>query len=368
MRVALSLARRGVGRVWPNPAVGCLLVRDEHVVGRGWTQPGGRPHAETEALGRAGPAARGATAYVTLEPCAHQGATPPCADALIAAGVARCVVGVEDPDPRVQGRGLERLRTAGIDVVVGREAAAAADVNAGFFRRIREGRPHVTLKSASSLDGRIAVASGDSRWITGERARAVAHGLRSCHDAVLIGSETALADDPELTCRLPGLGDASPLRIVLDGRLRLPLESRLARSADRLPLWIFCREDAAPEKRSALAARGVDVIAMPPGDTPRLDPRGDTPHLDPRGVASVLGDRGLTRVLIEGGGRLAASFLAADLVDEIAWFRAPLVLGAAGVPSVAALAVPRVTDAPRFDRREIRQLGDDLLETFVRTR
>jgi diaminohydroxyphosphoribosylaminopyrimidine deaminase / 5-amino-6-(5-phosphoribosylamino)uracil reductase len=359
MQVALSLARRAVGRAWPNPAVGCILVRDGHAVGRGWTGPGGRPHAETEALGRAGAAAQGATAYVTLEPCAHHGATPPCADALIAAGVARAVIAVEDPDPRVRGRGLARLRAAAVEVAVGREADAAAGINAGFFRRIGDGRPNVTLKVASSLDGCIAAASGDSRWITGETARAVAHGLRARHDAVLIGSETALADDPELTCRLAGLAGASPLRIVLDGRLRLPLECRLVRSVDRVPLWVFCREDAAPEKRRALADRGVDVIAMSPGDAP---------HLDPRGVLSMLGDRGLTRVLVEGGGRIAAAFLSADLIDEIAWFRAPLVLGAGGVPSVAALAVSRVADATRFDRREFRRLDDDLLETFVRTR
>ncbi|MFQ3623345.1 MAG: bifunctional diaminohydroxyphosphoribosylaminopyrimidine deaminase/5-amino-6-(5-phosphoribosylamino)uracil reductase RibD, partial [Acetobacteraceae bacterium] len=230
MRAALALARRGLGSVAPNPAVGCILVREGRVVGRGWTQPGGRPHAETEALRRAGAEARGATAYVTLEPCCHWGRTPPCTDALIAAGIARAVVALRDPDPRVNGEGLDRLRAAGIAVTEGVLAAEAAELNAGFLSRIRAGRPLVTLKLATTLDGRIAAASGESRWITGAAARRLAHGLRARNDAVMVGSGTALSDDPALTVRVPGLvppGHPGPVRIVADGRLRLPLTSVL---------------------------------------------------------------------------------------------------------------------------------------------
>src|SRR5215475_2950035 len=242
MAAALDLARRGLGRVWPNPAVGCVLVRQGRVVGRGWTQPGGRPHAETEALHRAGAAAKGATAYVTLEPCSHHGRTPPCADALIAAGIARAVVAMEDPDPRVSGAGLARLREAGIKVDLGLGESEAGEINAGFFLRIRERRPLITLKLAMTLDGRIATRSGESRWITGEAARARAHLLRAQHDAVMVGSGTVLADDPLLNVRLPGLGRQSPLRIVLDGRMRLSLTSALVAGARETPTWLVTLE------------------------------------------------------------------------------------------------------------------------------
>src|SRR5438093_45669 len=238
MLAALALARRGLGNVWPNPAVGCIIVKDGRVAGRGWTQPGGRPHAETEALARAGEAARGATAYVSLEPCSHWGRTPPCADALIAAGVRRVVVALEDPDPRVAGSGLARLRAAGIAVETGLGAAAAAEINAGFFQRVRFGRPLVTLKLASSLDGRIATASGESRWITGPPARDHAHLLRATHDAILVGTGTVLADDPQLTCRLPGLARRSPVRVVIDRHLRIPPSARLIAEARQVPTWV----------------------------------------------------------------------------------------------------------------------------------
>ncbi|MBM3580896.1 MAG: bifunctional diaminohydroxyphosphoribosylaminopyrimidine deaminase/5-amino-6-(5-phosphoribosylamino)uracil reductase RibD, partial [Alphaproteobacteria bacterium] len=229
MRSALALARRGLGNVWPNPAVGCVLVREAdsgeqaggragRVVGRGWTQPGGRPHAETEAIRRAGADTKGTTAYVTLEPCAHHGVTPPCVDALIAARVARVVAAIDDPDSRTAGRGLARLKESGIEVARGVGAAEAAEINAGFFLRVREGRPLVTLKLASTLDGRIAAANGESRWVTGTEARARAHRLRAEFDAVMIGSGAARVDDPELTCRLPGFAGRQPVRIVMNGR------------------------------------------------------------------------------------------------------------------------------------------------------
>ena len=216
MRAALALATRGLGNSWPNPSVGCVIVRDGQVLGRGWTRPGGRPHAETEALKAAGPAARGATAYVTLEPCCHWGRTPPCTDALAAAGIARVVVAIRDPDPRVNGEGLGRLRAAGIDVEEGLLAAEATSLNAGFIKRVRQGLPMVTLKLATSLDGRLATATKESKWITGPAARRAAHGLRARHDAILVGSGTVIDDDPDLTCRLPGGVPVPAPRVVAE--------------------------------------------------------------------------------------------------------------------------------------------------------
>ena len=262
MRAALALARRGLGSAWPNPAVGCVLVKDGAVVGRGWTQPGGRPHGETEALERAGEAARGATAYVRLEPCCQWGKTPPCTDALLAAGVARVVLPVEDPDPRVSGRGIARLRDAGVEVVTGVLADEARALNEGFFRRINDGRPLVTLRLASTLDGRIATSEGESRWITGDLARERAHLLRARHDAVMIGSNTALADDPELTCRLPGLTNRSPVRIVVDGRLRVPLTATLVATAKTTPTWFVTLKGDAPERHRAFRDCGVELIEV----------------------------------------------------------------------------------------------------------
>lgn len=357
MRAALALAGRGLGRTWPNPAVGCILVREGRVVGRGWTQPSGRPHAEAEALGRAGDAARGATAYVTLEPCAHQGRTPPCAEALVKAGIARAVVAIEDPDPRVSGRGIAALREAGIAVDVGCEGGAAAALNAGFLLRLAEGRPLVTLKLAASLDGRIALENGESRWITGEAARARAHLLRARADAVMIGANTAVQDDPDLTCRLPGMADRQPLRIVLDGGLRLPLTSRLVRSARAHPVWVVARADAGHERVRAFTECGVEVlkVATEPSGLP-----------DIALVLQELGRRGLTRVLVEGGSRLAASLVRAGLADRIAFFRAPRVIGGDGLPAIEGFGLENLGAAPTFHATGQIRLGDDRLETFAR--
>ena len=364
MRAALTLARRGLGRVWPNPAVGCVLVREDlgaegraRVVGRGWTQPGGRPHAETEALRRAGTLARFATAYVTLEPCNHQGETSPCTEALIAAGVERCVVAIEDPDPRVAGTGLARLNAAGIAVTQGVCSEEAREVNAGFLMRVTKGRPLFTLKTATTLDGRVATAKGESKWITGEGARAFAHGLRADHDAVMIGIGTALADAPELTCRLPGLEDRSPLRIVLDSRLLLPPDSPLASTAKRLPVWLYAGGGADRAKRQALEAKGVTVIDAETGGDGRPDLGW---------VAKDLGRRGLTRVLVESGGRLAAALLKRDLIDRIAWFRAPKLIGGDGLGAVAAFGISGLAEAPAFALDSIAAVGADVLETYRR--
>src|SRR5258708_2889973 len=271
MAGALTLARRGLGRVWPNPTVGAVLVNDGRVVGRGWTQPGGRPHAETEALRRAGAAARGAALYVTLEPCAHHGKTPPCADALVEAGIARAVVALEDPDPRVSGRGLARLSQAGIPVQLGVGETEAKEINLGFFTRLAIGRPMLTLKLATTLDGRIATRSGESRWITGEPARALAHFLRANHDAVLVGVGTALVDDPLLTCRLPGLVERSPVRVVVDGHLRLPLTSALAASAKHTPTWIACLDNADRLRKEAFRDCGVEILTTIANQAGRVD-------------------------------------------------------------------------------------------------
>jgi diaminohydroxyphosphoribosylaminopyrimidine deaminase/5-amino-6-(5-phosphoribosylamino)uracil reductase len=355
MRAALALARRGLGQVWPNPAVGCVIVQDGRVVGRGWTQPGGRPHAETEALARAGAAAKGATAYVTLEPCSHHGKTPPCADALIGAGIARVVVALEDPDPRVSGAGVARLSVAGITVEAGLHAAEAEEINAGFFTRLRHGRPLVTLKLATSLDGRIATRTGASRWITGPPARERAHWLRAEHDAILVGTETVLADDPELTCRLPGLAHRSPVRIVIDRRLRLPSTLRLFAGAQEVPTWVVTLLTADPARQAALRDRGVVVWPTEP------DAAG---NLDLAAALRRLGDEGLTRLLVEGGGGIAASLLRGRLVDRLVWVHAPMLIGGDGIPAVAALGLDDLAGAPRFERVAVESVGDDVLEIF----
>lgn len=353
MRHALRLAARALGTAAPNPAVGCVLVGpDGRIVGRGFTRAGGRPHAETVALKAAGARARGATAYVTLEPCAHHGQTPPCADALVEAGVARVVAAVEDPDPRVSGKGLERLRAAGIAIDNGVLAREAAALNAGFFLKVREARPLVTLKIAQSLDGRIATSSGESRWITGPEARAYGHLLRARHDAILVGIETALADDPELTCRLPGLEERSPLRVVLDSRLRLSEWSKLAQSARERPTLVFTT--AAPG--GPLAAAGVEILRV------QRDARG-RPEIG--AVLRELAGRGITRLLVEGGAGVHASFLDRGFADRLEIFTAPTLLGGAGHPAIGALAALALEEAPRFSRVGRLRLGADLLESFA---
>jgi diaminohydroxyphosphoribosylaminopyrimidine deaminase / 5-amino-6-(5-phosphoribosylamino)uracil reductase len=355
MQAALALARRGLGTVWPNPAVGCVIVKDGRVVGRGWTQPGGRPHGEAEALGRAREAARGATAYVSLEPCCHWGRTPPCADALIAAGVQRVVVPLEDPDPRVAGGGLRRLRAAGIAVESGLCAAEAAEVNAGFFGRLRLGRPLVTLKLATSLDGRIAIASGESQWITGPPARERAHALRGAHDAIMVGTGTVLADDPQLTCRLPGLAHRSPVRVVIDRHLRIQASMQLAASAKDVPTWILTLPSADPSRRQELLDNGVTVIDI------EADADGT---ISLASALAALGERGITRLLVEGGGRLAAALARARLVDRIAWVHAPLLIGNDGVPAIAGLGLEALADAPCLERLSTEIVGDDVLTVF----
>ncbi|MDX6748743.1 bifunctional diaminohydroxyphosphoribosylaminopyrimidine deaminase/5-amino-6-(5-phosphoribosylamino)uracil reductase RibD [Geminicoccaceae bacterium 1502E] len=350
MRLALTLGARGLGRVWPNPAVGCVVVRDGVVVGRGWTRPGGRPHAEPVALAEAGTAAAGATAYVTLEPCAHHGRTPPCSSALAAAGIRRVVAALIDPDPRVSGRGLEQLRRAGIEVATGCLAAEAERAHAGFLMRTRVGRPLVALKIAQTMDGRIATATGESQWITGEQARRYGHLLRATHDAILVGSGTALADDPELTCRLPGLEDRSPVRVVVDRRLRLSCGSRLVASARRWPLWVLTAPSVPAGRVAALEAQGAVVLPV------LADGRDGLAE----GLAH-LGERGITRLLVEGGASLATDLLRNRLVDRLYLVTAPATIGGDGLAAVAGLGVQRLAEARRWRILEERPLGSDRL-------
>jgi diaminohydroxyphosphoribosylaminopyrimidine deaminase/5-amino-6-(5-phosphoribosylamino)uracil reductase len=355
MRAALALARRGLGTVWPNPAVGCVIVSHGRVVGRGWTQPGGRPHGETEALRRAGEAACGATAYVSLEPCCHWGRTPPCVDALIAAGVKRVVVALEDPDPRVAGEGLRRLRAAGLEVETGLCAPEAAEINAGFFCRLRLGRPLVTLKLATSLDGRIATRVGESQWITGPPARERAHALRADHDAIMVGTGTVLADDPQLTCRLPGLSHRSPVRAIIDRHLRISPTTRLIADARRVSTWVLTLPSADPVRREAFLASGVTLIEIEP------DTDGS---INLAAALGALGERGITRLLVEGGGRLAAALARSRLVDRLVWVHAPLLIGGDGMSGVAELGLEALADAPGFERLSTETVGGDVLTIF----
>jgi diaminohydroxyphosphoribosylaminopyrimidine deaminase/5-amino-6-(5-phosphoribosylamino)uracil reductase len=316
MRHALTLAARALGRVAPNPAVGCVIVApDGRIVGRGMTQDSGRPHAETVAVAQAGTAARGATAYVTLEPCAHHGRTPPCADALAAAGIARVVAAVEDPDSRVEGQGFTKLRAAGIDVVTGLMEMEASALNAGFFLRVRENRPLVTLKLAQSADHKTIPPYGADRWITGKEAQRFAHLLRAKHDAILVGVNTVIEDDPELTVRLADLEKYSPLRVVLDRKGRMPGTAKLAKP---------------------------DTLVL----------SGDIPT-----VLATLAVRGVTRLLVEGGATVARAF--ADVADRLELFTAPQMLGGDAGGDMSALPL-------NFLRVNKRLLGTDMLESYVR--
>jgi diaminohydroxyphosphoribosylaminopyrimidine deaminase/5-amino-6-(5-phosphoribosylamino)uracil reductase len=358
MQLALTLGRRGLGRTWPNPAVGAVVVKDGIIVGRGWTQAGGRPHAEPEALSRAGEAAHGATLYVSLEPCSHFGKSPPCADAVVAAGITRVVAAMEDPNPEVAGKGFARLRAAGIAVDVGLFAAEAARDHAGHIRRVRDGRPHVILKLAVSSDDKIGAAGGKPVAITGEAARTRVHLLRAQCDAVLVGIGTVLADDPLLTCRLPGMEVRSPVRVVLDNNLRIPGQSRLVHSARQTPLWVMTSELADAPAAAKLGAAGAQVI--------RIAPAGAS-GLNLLAALHALSERGITRLMVEGGSRVASSFVAADLVDEIWLLRGREAIGADGIAALDALPLSAMTQSPGYRVRASEMLERDSLTIFERT-
>nr|WP_309666209.1 bifunctional diaminohydroxyphosphoribosylaminopyrimidine deaminase/5-amino-6-(5-phosphoribosylamino)uracil reductase RibD [Tabrizicola sp.] len=353
MAHALRLAARGLGNVWPNPAVGCVMVKDGLIVGRGWTQPGGRPQAEVRALEQAGPLAEGATANVTLEPCAHHGHTPPCTDALIAARVSRVVTALTDPDPRVSGKGHAMLRAAGIAVTEGVMTPDATHLNAGFLKRVTQGLPFVTLKLAASLDGRTATTTGESRWITGAQARRKVHALRLSHDAVMVGSGTALADDPDLTVRDMG-AVRQPVRIVLDRMLQHSPESRLGRTARENPVWLLHSPYAPETARKAWSATGASLI-----ETPET-----SGHLDLRAALQTLAAKGLTRILSEGGSTVAAALVKAGLVDELAMFTGGVLIGAEGHAALGALGLHALKKAPRLTLKESQFNRPDALSTW----
>jgi diaminohydroxyphosphoribosylaminopyrimidine deaminase / 5-amino-6-(5-phosphoribosylamino)uracil reductase len=357
MQLALTLGRRGLGRTWPNPAVGAVVVKDGVIVGRGWTQAGGRPHAEPEALRRAGEAARGATLYVTLEPCSHFGKSPPCADAIIAAGISRVVAAIDDPNPEVAGKGHAKLRAAGITVDVGLFAEEAARDHAGHFRRVRDDRPHVILKLAVTADDKIGAAGGKPVAITGEAARTRVHLLRAQSDAILVGIGTVLADDPMLTCRLPGMAARSPVRVVLDRALRMPGDRRLVHSARETPLWVVTSELAEAPAAAKLGAAGAQVLRVAPTAGAGLDLEG---------VLHALSEKGITRLMVEGGSRVASSFVAADLVDEVWLLRGPEAIGAGGVAALDALPLSEITQSPRLKLRASEALGSDTLSIYER--
>lgn len=356
MEEALRLARRCLGRTAPNPAVGAVVVRDGAIAGRGATQPPGGPHAEVMALAEASDAARGATLYVTLEPCCHHGRTPPCTDTIIAAGIARCVAAVSDPFPFVNGNGITRLRNAGITVDVGLMRREAADLNAGFFTRVRTGRPRVLAKYAMTLDGRIATRSGHSRWITGEEARLAVHQLRDQVDAILVGAGTISADNPALTTRLPdelaGAGGSHhPLRIIVDGRGSSPLTALVFDPALPGQTLVVTTATAPPEWSSALADQGTGVEIC-----------GSGPLLDLGDLLDRLGQRGLTSLLVEGGSQLHGAFFDAGLVDHVVAFIAPVVVGGAAAPGpVGGAGVATMAEGFRLREVRLQRLGDDVL-------
>jgi diaminohydroxyphosphoribosylaminopyrimidine deaminase / 5-amino-6-(5-phosphoribosylamino)uracil reductase len=360
MELALSLGARGLGRTWPNPAVGAVVVRREAdgpvIVGRGWTQPGGRPHAETQALARAGAAARGATLYVTLEPCSHHGQTAPCADAVIAAGVTEVVSALEDPNPQVAGEGHRRLAAAGIKVRLGVGAEEARHAHAGHIRRMREGRPQILLKLAVSADGKVGLAPRRPIAITGEAARERVHLMRATSDAVLTGSGTIAADDPLLTCRLPGMARRSPVRIVLDTKLKLSLDARVVASAREVPLWVLCGGEAAPEREAALRARGLEVIRVPAA----------VGGLDLKAALQTLGTRGITRLMAECGPILAAALLRADLIDEAFLLRSADAIGPQGIGALEGLPLEALTGSPKLKIIGTEAIGADRMDILAR--
>jgi len=350
MALALSIGQRGLGLTWPNPSVGCVIVKHGQILARACTHAGGRPHAEPQALAQAGQAAQGATAYVTLEPCSHHGKTPPCAEALIKAGIARVVIGISDPDPRVAGKGIAILEAAGIEVTTGVLAAEATKLTEGFLSRITKGRPLITLKLATSFDGRIATASGESRWITGPTARSYVHRLRAISDAVMIGSGTALADDPTLDVRPTG---PKPVRIVLDRTLKLEANSRLATTARSHPLWLL---HSSGERKDLIAAGAKLIKTTEENNRIALAP-----------ALELLAQKGLTRIFCEGGGTLAASLIAEGFVDRLITFTAGVALGADGVPSLAPIPYPNLAKAPRFQLENTRQIGNDTVTNWIPT-
>lgn len=356
MKAALGLAGRGLGRVWPNPAVGCIIVDEAgHVAGRGFTAPGGRPHAETQAITQAGHAAKGGTAYVTLEPCAHHGKTPPCAEALIRAGLKRVVIASSDPDKRVSGKGVDLLKAAGVQVELGLCQTEADHLNQGFFQAIKINRPLVTLKLATSRDGFIAGPAGHGQWVTGKQSRARGHLSRASHDAIMVGIGTVLADNPALDCRLPGLEERSPVRIVVDSQLRIPCDSILVKTAREIPTWVMTLQSADNAHGKKLKEQGIEIISCPANEAGQVD------------LVNAMGllcKKGITRLLSEGGAQLNASLIKASLVDRILWFRSPKNIGDGGLPALTGYGLNQLENMPGFKPRRKGRSGEDIWQEY----
>jgi len=355
MQRAISLSLRGLGNTAPNPNVGCIIVApDGNIVGRGWTSPTGRPHAETNALEQAGTNAKGATAYITLEPCSHYGKTPPCAESLINAGISRAVIGTKDPSPHVNGQGINLLKQAGIDITLGVCENDARQAMAGFFKVLEYQRPYTTLKLATSADGYIAWPDGNSKWITGERAREFSHLLRAQNDAMLIGVGTVLADNPSLTCRLPDLEKQSPIRIIADSRLRTPPSSNIITSASQeTPTWILHDENHANSHK--ITKSNVTLLPQP------ID---QSNHLDIKKALTTLAQRGITRLLSEGGSHLAASLIKNNLVDELIWIKAPIIIGEGGLPAIYDQEIATLLNKGKWKKGEQFMLDKDTITHF----
>jgi diaminohydroxyphosphoribosylaminopyrimidine deaminase/5-amino-6-(5-phosphoribosylamino)uracil reductase len=354
MALAFTLGRRGLGNAWPNPAVGAVIVRDGVIVGRGWTQSGGRPHAEVEALRHAKKAAQGATMYVTLEPCSHQGKTPPCADAIIRAGVARVVSALEDPNPEVAGQGHERLRAKGIKVDIGLGADEARRAHAGHIMRVRNGRPYVTLKLAVSADGKAGLAGRKPVSITGEAARARVFQMRAASDAIMVGIGTVLSDNPQLTCRLPGMFERSPVRVVLDASLKLPLATSVVATVRETPTWVFTSAKPSAIAEEILQQKGCRVFRVGAEDG----------KLDLDAVLNVLAEQGITRLMVEGGPTVAGAIAAPGLVDEIVLLRGEKTIGAGGIEPLEGMPLNGLTG--QLHARASEKLGFDTLESYER--
>jgi diaminohydroxyphosphoribosylaminopyrimidine deaminase / 5-amino-6-(5-phosphoribosylamino)uracil reductase len=354
MALAFALGRRNLGRTWPNPAVGAVIVKDGMIIGRGWTQPGGRPHAEIEALHRAKKAAQGATMYVTLEPCSHHGKTPPCADAIIRDGIARVVSALEDPNPQVAGQGHERLRAKGIQVDIGLGAEEARRVHVGHLTRMIKGRPHVLLKLAVSADGKAGLAGRKPVAITAEPAWLRVYQMRAASDAIMVGIGTVLSDNPQLTCRLPGMFERSPVRVVLDATLKLPLATSVVATVRETPTWVFTSNRASSIAEEILQQKGCKVFRV--GET---DGR-----LDLSAVLKTLAEQGITRLMVEGGPKLAGALAAAGLVDEMALLHGAKEIGETGIDPLEGMPLDGFTGQLQARGRE--QIGPDGFEIFAR--
>lgn len=357
MDLALRLARRGLGSTWPNPAVGALVVAGgAEIMGRGWTMSGGRPHAEKVALDAAGTAAKSATLYVTLEPCCHQGRGSPCTDAIIEAGIARVVCAIGDPDPRMAGKGFAQLKAAGIDVTVGVGEAQARQVALGHMLRITQARPVVRLKLAVGADGLVPKGEGAPVWVTGDAARAAAHLMRARSDAILVGRGTVLTDNPELTCRLPGLSDRSPVRVVLDTNLAMPMTSNLVNTIPVAPLWVLCAPSASKDREAAFTKVGTEVIRV----------TGSENHVDVNAALYALSGLGITRLLVEGGPTVLRSFLDAGATDEVAVFEGSKPAGAGGLKPFVTCGLDRLANSGDFSPGMERAVGPDRLTVWQR--